>query len=62
MPTGLQYAAPLPYRADRAEVKQWCTDTFGPADKIINSRWYMFDYTVQFSNENDRNWFQLRWA
>ena len=62
MTTGLRYAAPLPYPLDRAAVNEWCVEQFGESASIINSRWYMFEFTVQFKSEKDRNWFLLRWG
>ena len=61
--TGLRYAAMLPYPLDRTAVREWCIEQFGlSSDSIINSRWYMFEFTVQFKSEKDRNWFLLRWG
>lgn len=61
--SGLRYAAHLPYRVSKAEINEWCTETFGPSAGLRgNSRWFMLEWTVQFKEEKDRNWFMLRWG
>jgi len=59
--SGLRYAAHLPFRVSKVEVNEWCTESFGPSVGLTNSRWCMLEWTVQFKEEKDRNWFVLKW-
>ena len=60
--TYMRYAANIPYSSSKEELREWCTNTFGPSTSLITSRWFMLDYTVQFKEEKDRNWFLIRWS
>ena len=47
------------------EMKDWLSEQFGPTAYInFDQRWYVNNAmdTVFFSNEEDRNWFLLRWS
>lgn len=60
---GIRYAAELPTTrtANIAEVLKWCEEHYGPPS-IMNGRWVALDYTVQFKERKDRDWFILRWG
>jgi hypothetical protein len=60
--SGLRYSAILPHRQSKSEILEWCNETFGPSAGLINSRWFMLEYTVQFRDEEDRFWFVMRWG
>lgn len=40
------------------EMKEWCVNTFGDD----NARWTKIGNLIIFTNEEDRNWFILRWS
>lgn len=52
------------------EMEEWCITAFGKVSNIWgtsadtwrdNKRWYMNNNKFWFRNEEDRNWFMLRW-
>lgn len=50
---------------DMNQVRQWCTEQFGPKDKIPNawSRWTNNTNSLfRFRDEKDWIWFTLRWS
>lgn len=44
----------------------WAVDTFGPSEQAgpstIGQRWYVNNATFWFKEEQDREWFLLRWS
>jgi hypothetical protein len=40
------------------EMQEWCIKTYGKD----HTRWVNIDRTFVFHNEEDRNWFILRWS
>lgn len=58
----MRYAVELPRSASKEELRAWCTETFGPSVSLLDSRWVMLEWTIQFKQEKDRNWFILRWS
>ena len=61
------YAVKIPYgyfpknNVEIHEIYEWCNKTFG--DELITDRWNMRNTkTFLFKNEEDRNWFLLRWS
>ena len=48
-----------------AEVKEWCTQQFGPRPRVADAwtRWYdNYGDRIFFRDEKDYNWFVLRWG
>lgn len=65
--TEIMYSAPFPDNATtQDEVIKWCTEKFGPCGKFPNNnkndRWVALEWTIQFRDRKDRNWFLLRWS
>lgn len=61
------YAVNIPYgyfskhNVETDEIYEWCNKAF--SDESITDRWYSRGYrTYLFKNEEDRNWFLLRWS
>ena len=61
------YAVKIPYgyfskhNVENDEIVEWCKTTFN--DELITNRWYSLSSgTYLFKNEEDRNWFLLRWS
>lgn len=61
------YAVKIPYgyfskhNVEADEIYEWCNKTF--SDESITDRWCSRGYTTYlFKNEEDRNWFLLRWS
>jgi len=48
------------------EMTEWMIETFGPTPKdgvwTPNARWYVNNSKFWFRNEEDLNWFVLRWS
>ena len=50
---------------DMNQVRQWCTEQFGPTDKLPNawSRWTNnMNSLFRFRDQADYVWFLLRWS
>ena len=71
---GARYYTVEPVGGNWQEMEQWCTETFGPASDVWDSknpdnqfmwpecgRWYKNNRKFWFRNERDRDWFILRW-
>lgn len=58
--SGIRYAAEFPRHNTKADVLEWCNEHFGPSG--FKARWMPLDYTIQFRDERDRNWFFLKWG
>lgn len=58
--SGIKWSIELPDR-DRQEILDWCKENFGEPN-IMNGRWFALEYTIQFSNQKDRNWYRMRWG
>lgn len=58
------YAVRIPYRYNTNnmnDIYEWCKKTFG--ENLTDRRWYIRGSTTYlFKNEEDRNWFLLRWS
>jgi hypothetical protein len=59
-PSGIRYGVNWPTNVAQEEVIDWCNEHFGPPG--FTNRWMYLEYTVQFRQQADRNWFVLRWA
>lgn len=57
--SGIRYAADLP-KADYTEVINWLREHYG--EPGFKERWMPLDFTVQFRDKKDRDWFFLRWG
>jgi hypothetical protein len=57
--SGIRYAADIP-NADYTEVIGWLKENFGEPD--MKGRWFPLQFTFQFANKRDRDWFFLRWG
>lgn len=60
--SGIRYAADYPSRSSGSheEVMEWCTEQFGQPG--FQNRWMALDWTIQFREKKDRDWFFLRWG
>lgn len=47
-------------RDNRDEILKWCEDHFGP-EGLIDHRWAALEFTIQFRDKKDRDWYILRW-
>jgi hypothetical protein len=45
---------------DTTNVLTWCEENFGESG--FKQRWVYLDYTIQFRDKKDRDWFILRWG
>jgi hypothetical protein len=59
-PSGIRYSVNWPKNVTRAEVIAWCKDHFGPPG--FTNRWMHLEYTIQFRQQEDRNWYVLKWS
>ena len=52
------------FSEDWHERIQWCTNNFGPEPKVEDAwcRWHTFLGGINFRDEKDYNWYQLRWG
>lgn len=57
--SGIKWAVLLPTDR-REEILEWCRQTFGEPN-MIGGRWFPLEYTIQFSDQKDRNWYRMRW-
>lgn len=57
---GIRYAVAWPPGYSRNEVEDWCRELYGSSG--LFERWFPMDYTIQFRNKADRNWFLMRWG
>jgi|LakMenE18May11ns_1017448.scaffolds.fasta_scaffold9782565_5 hypothetical protein len=46
--------------SDRSMITQWCVDQFG--SQYESDRYRYAGNLIYFSNQDDRNWFILRWS
>jgi hypothetical protein len=46
--------------SDRSMIMQWCVDQFG--SQYESDRYRYAGNLIYFSNQDDRNWFILRWS
>lgn len=47
----------------RKEMYEWCEQQFGPSDSHVPRRWFRhFTGKFYFKNDEDMNWFLLRWS
>ena len=60
--SGIRWAVEFPQaRAnDKTNVLEWCKDTFG--EPGFRERWMALEYTIQFRDKRDRDWYILRWG
>ena len=60
--SGIRYAVEFPKaRADdTTDVLSWCRDNYG--EPGFKERWMPLDWTIQFRDRRDRDWFVLRWG
>jgi hypothetical protein len=60
-PLGIRWGVEFPRaRAGKpTDVLEWCRDNFG--EPGFRQRWWTFDYTIQFRDKRDRDWYILRW-
>lgn len=60
--SGVRYAVELPSSTnDINEVLKWCENHYGPP-ALITGRWMPLEFTIQFKEKKDRDWFILRWG
>lgn len=60
--SGIRYSAELPhYAIDADDAIAWCEEQYGPPS-LLNGRWYPLEFTIQFADKKDRNWYLLRWG
>ncbi len=58
--SGIRYAVPFPKGKLKDEVLSWCEKSFGPPG--FAHKYLVLDYTIQFVERKDRDWFLLRWS
>jgi len=60
-PSGIRWAVefPLARAGDTTDVLEWCRDNFG--EPGVWKRWMALEYTIQFRDKCDRDWYILRW-
>jgi hypothetical protein len=60
--SGIRYGVEFPKAraGERLDVLSWCIDTFG--EPGFSKRWIALDYTIQFRDKRDRDWYILRWG
>jgi hypothetical protein len=60
--SGVRWAVEFPIaRADdTTDVLAWCRDNFG--EPGFRERWMALEYTIQFRDKRDRDWYILRWG
>lgn len=54
--SGIRYSA---YNAGPESV-EWCREHFGEPH-LLRGRYTVFQWTIQFRNRKDRDWYLLRW-
>lgn len=60
--SGIRYAVELPtYAKDADEAIDWCREQYGEPS-LITGRWMPLQFTIQFRDKKDRDWFVLRWG
>jgi hypothetical protein len=58
--SGIRYAADYPKSTAQYEVLAWCRHQYGEPGFL--ERWMALDWTIQFRDKRDRDWFFLRWG
>lgn len=59
--SGIRYAADLPeYATEADDAIAWCEEQYGKPG--FNERWMPLQFTIQFRDKKDRDWFILRWG
>jgi len=56
--SGLRYSAYI----NGPESIEWCRQSFGEPGPLTSGRWAALQYTIQFRDRKDRDWYQLRWS
>jgi hypothetical protein len=56
--SGIRYSVVLDIND---EIISWCEQQFG-MPSILGGRWFALEFSIQFREESDRNWFLLRWG
>ena len=60
--SGIRYAVELPqYAEDADNAIAWCEEQYGPPN-LMHGRWMPLQFTIQFRNKQDPDWFVLRWG
>lgn len=54
---GLRHAADL----KGPESIRWCTENFGESGPLVG-RWMPLQFTIQFRDRKDRDWYLLKWT
>lgn len=58
--SGIRYGLEYPAGAVREEVLDWCRQHYG--EPGFKERWMYLEFTIQFREKRDRDWFYLRWG
>lgn len=59
--SGIRYAVDIPQYAEDADAAiAWCHEQYG--EPGFKERWMCLEYTIQFRDKRDRDWFFLRWG
>jgi hypothetical protein len=60
--TGIRWGVEFPKArvGERTDILVWCRETFG--EPGFRKRWMPLDYTIQFRDKKDRDWYMLRWG
>lgn len=60
--SGIRYAVEFPQAraGDTTDVLAWCQQQYG--EPGFTQRWMALEYTIQFRERRDRDWFVLRWG
>ena len=58
--SGIRYGVEYPNKVTKQEVINWCSEHYGAPG--FKNRWMLLDWTIQFRDKKDRDWFLLRWG
>lgn len=58
--SGIRYGVEFPKNCYKQEILEWCRENYG--EPGFKARWMHLDWTIQFRDKKDRDWYFLRWG